>query len=182
LNSPIGFKKNFFKAGTGRENPWRKFTQIYNRQNGKVKSTLTYLVGFDQREYITAAYVNSVKNIFYNGTNGQVKGVTIQPGKLALQFTPTQIPGTKGFCRLNIVPVSISARSSDYLPDELKNNEKIIFNSAGFNIEISEGDFILIGPEKFIDHQHTLPGLLFCRQSPEPKFRMFLILCKEIKI
>ncbi len=68
------------------------------------------------------------------------------------------------------------------------------FTSVGFGLKMGPGDLVVLGPEKYIDHQITLGGLFFSRpqgslffsrterKPPErkPAVRIFLLLCTSI--
>lgn len=181
LNSNTDFKKNRFRAGLGRKKAWRKLNRLYERSGGEVKSSLSYLLNFDQPNYISAVSMDSRKDIFYH-SEGKLKGVTIGRGNLGFRITASQIPGMKNFCRLSIVPAFPERDSETPSESEFDVSDDVVFNPAGFNVKISPGDFILIGPREYVSHQYTLPAVLFCKQKPEPAFRIFLILCKQINI
>lgn len=182
LNSPAGFKKNLFRAGLGREKAWRRLNRIYTEFGGEVISSLSYLINLDQPNYIPATFMDSQKDVFYYSSEDNLKGVTIGRGNLSFQITASQIPDTKSFCRLSVVPAFPQRNSGNPSVSEFDISDDVIFSSVGFHIRISPGDFILIGPREYIPHQYTLPAVLFCSQKPEPVVRIFLILCKQINL
>lgn len=189
LNSTTGFKENLFQAGLGQKQTWEKLNQVYKKANAEVKSSMSYIINFDQPNYIPAARIDPAKKLYYHQADGNLKKAVIKNSELTFRITARRIANRKGFCRLYIVPAFRNKTSENRFESFLKEgsgNQGNIFNdsvfeSTAFNVEISRGDFILIGPEKFVPHQYTLPAVLFCSQQPKPVFRIFLILCKQIK-
>ena len=68
------------------------------------------------------------------------------------------------------------------------------FSSAGFGLKMSPGDFVVLGPDKYISDRSTLGGLFFSkpegslffdktkRKMPKhkPAVRVFVLVCTGI--
>jgi len=56
----------------------------------------------------------------------------------------------------------------------------IVFDSVGFNLRMSPGEFFLLGPEKYVSGEASLAGLFFNRAGQEPVVRIILFVCIRV--
>jgi len=82
---------------------------------------------------------------------------------------------------VDVQPVfSLPVRSSIPQLAAREKSGEFLFTSAGFKLKMSPGDFVILGPQKYISHQITLGGLSFSRPEPKPVVRVFLFVCTGI--
>jgi len=181
FNDYDAFSANLFSVGFGEVQMWGKIADLLRAAGGKRVRTVTLLLSDGQAETIAIAGLGSEQTIFYISTDGSMEGVTIGPGTLALRIKAGKIPGSRGVCNVDIQPVfSSPIRSS--IP-QLAAREKlgdVLFDTAGFRLKMSPGNFVFLGPEKYSSEHITLAGLFFSRPGPMPVVRTFLFVCSRI--
>jgi hypothetical protein len=181
LNDADAFKANFFSAGFGQVQMWDKIRDLLFAANAKKTETTSLLLSDGHTSDIVVAELDSEQTIFYISTSGSMEGTTIGPGILALRIKAEKVPGSRGVCEVDAKPVFPSPIRTQ-IP-RLAPREKFgefLFTSAGFKLKMSPGDFVILGPEKYISHQITLGSLFFSRPKPKPVVRVFLFVCTGI--
>lgn len=172
FNDYNAFKANSFSVGFGQRRMLNKIADsLYNADAKKVK-TVSLLLPDGQDKDLAIKRLDNEQTIFYISTAGSMEGATVGPGKLALRIKAEKIPGSRGVCDVDTKPVfssPIRKKSSDFL-----------FTPLGFKLKMSPGDFVFLGPQKFISHQITLDSLFFSRPKPKPVIRAYLIVCTGI--
>jgi len=181
FNDYDAFCANSFLVGFGQLQMWNKIANILRDAGGKRMETVSLLLPDGQSNDFTIARLDNEQTIFYSSTTGSMEGVTIGPGKLALRIEVEKIPGSRGVCKVNAQPVFPSPIRSQVpqLAARAKSAESL-FTSAGFGLKMSPGDFVFLGPEKYIGHQITLGSLFFSRPGLKPSVRTFLLVCTRI--
>lgn len=181
LNDADAFKANSFLVGFGQVQMWDKIRDLLFAADAKKTETTSLLLSDGQAGDLTVAELDNEQTIFYISTAGSMEGTTIGPGNLALRIKPEKIPGSRGICEVDIKPVfpSLIRTSIPQLAAREKSGE-FLFTSAGFKLKMNPGDFVLLGPQKYISHQITLGGLFFSRPEPKPVVRVFLFVCTGI--
>ncbi|MHC4637806.1 MAG: hypothetical protein ACYTBP_04075 [Planctomycetota bacterium] len=174
------FRANYFQAGLGRETHWIEFGRIFQESKSKklLSSTMMFFDGRPDNFEIRPIY--GTQSIYYS-VGESMNTTKIGPGVLGLQLVPQKIPGAKGICTLTSVPKFASpiASSIPQLQKRLQEKE-VTFTDSAFSVKLSPGEFIILGPEKYIDNQTTLGGMLFSRPLPEPCVRLYVIVCTSI--
>jgi hypothetical protein len=181
FNNYDAFLANSFFASFGQTQMWNKIADILRIAGSKKIETVSLLLPDGETNDFTIARLDKEQTIFYTSSAGALEGATIGPGKLALRIKVEKIPGSRGVCRVDALPVFPSPITSlvPQLAERAKSAE-FLFTSAGFSLKMSPGDFVLLGPEKYIGHQITLGSLFFSRPIPKPAVRMFLLVCTRI--
>lgn len=181
FNDYDAFCANSFLVGFGQIQMWDKIANILRNAGGKKIETVSLLLLDGQTNDFTIARLDKEQTIFYISSAGSMEGATIGPGKLALRIKVEKIPGSRGVCKVNAQPVFPSPIRSPIpqLAARTKSAE-FLFTSAGFSLKMSPGDFVFLGPEKYIGHQITLGSLFFSRPGRKPSVRMFLLFCTKI--
>jgi hypothetical protein len=181
FNDYDAFKANSFLVGFGQIQMWNTIANVLRDAGSKHIETVSLLLPDGETSDFTITRLNKEQTIFYISTTGSMEGATIGPGKLALRIKVEKIPGSRGVCKVNAQPVFPSPITSPIpqLAAQAKSAE-FLFTSAGFCLKMSPGDFVLLGPEKYIGHQITLGSLFFSRPKPKPTVRMFLLICTRI--
>jgi hypothetical protein len=181
FNDYDAFKANSFSIGFGQIEMWSTIANVLRDAGSKHIETVSLLLPDGETSDFTIARLNKEQTIFYTSTTDSMEGATVGPGKLALRIKVEKIPGSRGVCNVNALPVFPSPITSPVpqLEAQAKAAE-FLFTPAGFHLKMSPGDFVLLGPDKYIKHQITLGSLFFSRPKPEPTVRMFLIICTRI--
>jgi hypothetical protein len=181
FNDYDAFCANSFLVGFGQIQMWDTIASVLRDAGGKKIETVSLLLPDGETNDFTIARLDKEQTIFYISSAGPMEGTTIGPGRLALRIKVEKIPGSRGVCQVNAQPVFPSPITSSIpqLAAQAKSAE-FLFTSAGFGLKMSPGDFVLLGPEKYISHQITLGSLFFSRPGPKPTVRMFLLVCTRI--
>jgi hypothetical protein len=134
-----------------------------------------------QANDLEVAQLKSKKTIFYTCDEHTTDAVTIGPGQVVLRLKAEKIPGARGVCRIEAEPV-FTPPFVTAIPQlaDLEKEKVFHFTSLGLELKMSPGDFILLGPEKFIKSQITLGGLFFSPPGFRPMARIYLIVCNRI--
>lgn len=181
FNDYDAFCANSFSVGFGQIQMWNTIANVLRGAGSEHIETVSLLLPDGETNDFTIARLNKEQTVFYISSASSMEGATIGPGKLALRIKVEKIPGSRGVCLVNAQPVFTPPIQSPIpqLAERAKAAE-FLFTSAGFGLKMSPGDFVLLGPKKYIGHQITLGSLFFSRPKPKPAVRMFLLLCTRI--
>lgn len=181
FNDYDAFCANSFRVGFGQVQIWNVIANVLRDAGGKQVEKVALLLPDSQTKDFTIAKLKKKQDIFYITSSGSMEGVTLGPGKLALRIKVEKIPGSRGVCKVNAQPAFPSLRQSP-IPQlaEREKSSEFLFTTAGFELKMSPGDFILLGPEKYIGHQISLGSLFFSRPGRRPVVRIFLLICTRI--
>lgn len=181
FNDYSAFGANSFSAGFGQNLMWNEIADSLNAAGAKRAKTVSLLIPDGQANNITIARLRNEQTIFYTSTVGSTKGATIGPGTLTLRIKAEKPPGSREVCKMSALPLfSSPTRRSFAQSAPRKDSGDFLFNAAGFELKMSPGDFVFLGPEKYIGNQITLAGLFFSRPEPRPTVRTYLIVCTRI--
>jgi hypothetical protein len=175
------FAANSFAVGFGQLDMWSTIADMLRSARGEKAEKISVLLTDDRPDDIVIGKLGSRRTIFYAAKSGSTEAATAGPGKIALRVKAQKIPGSRGVCTFDAVPV-FSPPLSSSLPQlaEVKKAGEIVFTSCRFRAKMSPGDFILLGPQKHINRQVTLGGLLFSRTRRGPIVRTYLFVCNRI--
>jgi hypothetical protein len=181
FNDYDAFKANSFSAGFGQIEMWNTIANVLLAAGCKHVETVALLLPDGETSDFTIAKLNKEQTVFYTSSAGSLEGATVGPGKLALRIKVEKIPGERGVCKVDVLPVFTSPTTSPIpqLAAQAKSNE-FLFTPAGFCLKMSPADFVLLGPEKYISHKITLGSLFFSRPGRKPSVEMFLLVCTGI--
>ena len=175
------FQANALLAGFGLPGMWERVGQklIQGRAQRLMAGAL---IIFDETgEDIAAVPINYEQTIFYNDAQNNVVGRSLSDGALVWNIRARPISSVKGVAQVQIEPVF--RRSVDMALIQL--GEKIApgdneFAFAGFELNMSLGEFVLFGPSEYQSDQITLSSLFFTLQKDEPVIRLYLIVCTGV--
>jgi hypothetical protein len=181
FNNYDAFRANSFSAGFGQISMWNTIATVLRNAGGEHTETVSLLLFDGETKDFTITRLNEEQTVFYIASGGSTEGVTIGPGKIALRIKAYKIPGERGVCVLKAMPVfTLSLQSAVPQLAEHAKSQEFLFKSAELFLKMSPGDFVLLGPEKYIGHQITLGSLFFSAPKPKPIVRMFLLICTRI--
>jgi len=176
FNNQNAFGANLFSAGFGSGSTWDKVGQAL-RSGGarKIRKVSLYLFEAQANDVIISR-VYGKESVFYLAGQGRREQITVGPGRFVLRLKAEGIAGARGVCRVSVVPVfSPSAESSiPQLAERIKAGEAA-FEAVGFELRMGPGDFVFLGPMKYVSPQAGLCGRFFSRDDDEPAVRAYLI-------
>jgi hypothetical protein len=195
FNNPDAFSESSFKVGFGQIPMWSTVANSLRSVDGIQAGTVSLLIPDRQSNDFAIAALGREQTVFYISNKGTMEGAKFGRGRLGLRIQAEKIPGSRGVCKVSVLPVFSSPKRSliPLLSARGKKGE-FLFEPAGFRLNISPGDFVLLGPEKYDSGQKTLSSLLFSkpegslffneleRKPPELReaVRLFLVVCTAI--
>lgn len=181
FNDYDAFKANSFSIGFGQIQMWNTIANVLRDAGSKHIETVSLLLPDGETNDFTITKLNKEQTVFYTSSGGSLEGATVGRGRLALRIKVKKIPSSRGVCSVSTQPVFVPPVTSPIpqLAEREKANE-FLFTSVGFHLKMGPGDFVLLGPQKYIGNQITLGSLFFSRPGPKPSVRMFLLVCTRI--
>lgn len=195
FNDAGAFGGNLFIAGFGQVPMWGIIADLLRSVDGIQAGTVSLLLPDGQSNDVAIAVLGSEQTVFYVSKNVLMKKVKLGPGQISLRIQAEKMPGSRGVCRVSVLPVFSPPRriSIPLLASRDKSGE-FPFTSAGFNLSMSIGDFVLIGPDEYDGSQTSLGSLILSkpegslffneleRKAPElkPSVRLFLLVCTGV--
>jgi len=190
------FSANSFAIRLGQIPMWNRIHDLLLAAGGQKITEVSLLLADGGAETIAITGLDSPRTIFFTSRRGSREGANVGSGILALRVRAEKIPGSRGVCNVNACPVFSLPIMSGSIP-QLAARAKLRefpFSSAAFGLQMSPGDFVLLGPKKYVSDQTTLGGLFFSkpegslffgateRKGPEhkPAIRIFLLVCTGI--
>lgn len=181
FNNYDAFRENSFLVGFGQIQMWNEVADVLRNSGARKGETVSLVLPDGQTNDFTVAALHGNQTVFYVSSAGSMEDVTVGPGKIVLRIKVKKIPGERGVCKVNAQPVFTLPIQTPIpqLTAQAKSAE-FHFTSAGFDLKMSPSDFILLGPERYIENQITLDGLFFSRPGRIPTVKVFLFVCTRI--
>jgi len=195
FNDYNAFGSNSFSVGFGQRLMWNRVVDLLLGAGAKKAQTISLLLPPSRANDVNVTRLYGQQTVFYASTEGSMEGADIGPGKLVLRIKAEKIPGFRGVCGVNVLPVFTSPMRG-LIPRSADGGKpgEFVFGSAGFGLRMGPGDFILLGPQEYSSNQITLGSLFFSkpkgslffneaeRKPPErkPAVRLFLLVCTGI--
>jgi hypothetical protein len=196
FNNPNAFSANLFSVCFGQIPMWKQVVDLLLATGGQKITTASLLLADGLSESIVVSGIDSPRTIFFISIGGTREGANVGPGILALRIKAEKIPGLRGVCNVDAFPVFSPPITGSSIPQlaAMTKRREFLFNSAAFGLRMSPGDFVFLGPEKYIDDQTALGGIFFNKpegslffratehKGPEqkPAVRVFLLVCTGI--
>ena len=181
FNNYSAFTSNSFVVGFGQLPMWSEIRQMLLDSGGRKTETVSILIPDGQFDTLEIVRLDNEQTIFYTSNQNALESVTIGPGTLGLSLKSERIPGSRGIRQISVKPLFKPLLTSR-IPQLARFEElgRFSFGSAGFTLKMGPGDFIFLGPEKYIEHQKSLGSLLFSIPRKKPMVRIFLFVCSNI--
>ena len=114
-------------------------------------------------ETIAVVPIESPRTIFYTAITGSKEGVNVGQGILGLRIKIQKVPSLRGVCNFTAYPIYSPPTLKSTIPllDTRAQRREFPFSSVAFGLRMGPGDFILLGPKKYVDDQTALGGLFF---------------------
>ena len=171
------FRASSFLAGFGQIKVWNEVAGLLDAAGARKVNTVSLLLLPGQNGDVAVAGLYREQEVYFS-RRGSMEGVTVGPGRLVLRIGADRIGGSRGVCSVTVVPV-LSRPGRTYLGAGEKWGD-FVFDSVGFRLKMSPGDFVFLGPEKYCSDRVNLGSLFFSRPGPVPVVRAFLLLCTGV--
>jgi len=168
------FEANGFFTGFGQSGMWNEISARLARAGARNAGTSRLIVFDDKGDDIIFNTLATEHNIFYTNSEGKLVGTTLGNGRLGWRIKARPIAQLRGACEVKLEPVFKSLVSNNIarLLGREESNE-IVFDIAEFELTMSSGDFVLIGPSQSRLAGITLGSLFFTSRGdfafPIPK-------------
>jgi hypothetical protein len=195
FTNPEVFNANLFCVRFGQIQIWNQVRDMLVLLNAQKIVTISVMLISGQTSDIAVTGLNESQSVSYIFTDGSRQKATIGPGIVVLRLKAEKIPDMRGRCKLIANPV-FTLPISGTIPTLAARTKarEFYFNSVAFALEMSPGDFVILGPKKYTSDVTTLSGLFFNNpkgrlffdeyelKTPERKstVRIFLIVCTNI--
>ena len=156
------FKANGFEVGFGYNRMWESVATSLRQLEARKVTTKDILI-FDDADYdIAIAGTDSQEKIPYITNNRMIAKVDLEAGKLIWRIKARVLPQRRATINARILPVFSKAEQNRFakLLGKQSDNETV-FSFAGFGLNMSEEDFVIIGPGRYNQEQKTLSSLFF---------------------
>jgi hypothetical protein len=176
FNNYDAFRANSFMVGFGQDPLLNEVVGVLDGGGGRRVQTVSLLVPDGYINDVSVSGVPGERSVFYTAVDGSMKGVTVGPGRIALRLGGGILPGLRGLCEVGVEAVFVSGRRGATAQGPV--GERLVehvFGSAGFHLKMSPGDFLFLGPEKYITDDVSLASHFFSRAGPDPRIKMFLL-------
>ena len=189
------FRANSFVVRFGQAPMWNQMLDLLCAADGQKVITVKLLLADSQDGAVVVARLNTKQEVLYISSGGLTDKTTIGPGILSLRVRAQKTPGSRDMCSIIAEP-AFSLPINGSVPDlaERAQRHEFIFAPLAFGLKMSPGDFVLLGPERYISDQGTLGGLFFSEpkgslffgenelKPPElkPAVRVFILVCTSI--
>ena len=195
FNNYDALKDNLFSVRYGQIEMWNKTLDSLRAADGQKMVKVSLLLPDGQPSDLAVTGLNSQRTISYVSSDGSRESAPVGPGVIVLRIKAEKIPDARGVCDVVAYPVfSPPIRSSVPQLAARARLREFYFGCAGFGVKMSPGDFVVLGPEKYLSDQTALGGLFFSnpqgsmffskteRKPPQlkPAVRIFLLVCTGI--
>jgi hypothetical protein len=164
FNSFKAFRDNSFLIGFGQMKVWGRINDELIAAGGQKITTISLMLEDNQPDDLTITELSTPRNISFIASDGSDQRANIGPGNLVLRIKAEKIPESRDGCKLTVYPVFTVPLGSpiEELNARLKARE-FAFSSAAFSLNMGIGDFVVLGPERYLNVPSTLDGLLFSK-------------------
>lgn len=187
-NDPDVFAANLFQFGFGEQQMWHTIATLLESADTIVERRTKIKLDFGQFDELVVDRIDTKMNLFYLRSNLEIEPFHIDRGQFVFKVTASPEPGIRGICRLQATPVYMPFR----LPDKPEAKEDISIESLGFAVNMSPGDFFILGPkpdfatvlqnetaETGATGEKSIAHFLFT-DPQKSKIRLFAVFCTGI--
>ena len=158
------FRANGFNAAFGYNKMWDPAASRLRQLNAKRIMTKNIFIFDDDGHDIVIAGTNNPQTMLYISKERIITIANLDSGQFIWRIKAKIIPQRRGTAGVTIMPVF----KNNYQPKFTKLIEGVkpgetVFGSAGFGLNMSNEDFILIGPGRYNSEQATLCNSFFAR-------------------
>ena len=181
INNPNVFAKNNFAVGFNQAKIMDRLNEIFSKTNSRRLRNISILIPADQQNQIYAKKIFKKQNIYYRPEDDTTEAIAAGPGDIILELKVRVIETQRGICRLYAQPAFLPPLIDTIAElSEDQDNNKFDFPAIGFNVNMSQGDLIVLTPVEYLDHQSSLGSLFFCDNKPTGVQRIYVIICSRV--
>jgi hypothetical protein len=178
LAAPSAFAENSFQVVFGEPQMWPRTAALLESAGAGLAGKTKLFLDYGQTDEFVITQINSEAHITYLTPDSAIESLTARPGRLVLRVMVSPAAAARGLCDFNAVPVLIPDVS--HTPtDAPPKIEDVVFENLGFTVEISPGDFFLLGPVMYPASANSL-GSLFFTTAKYKKIRVYAVFCSGI--
>ena len=174
------FSSNSFQVGLGRVAMLKAINKAIQEAKGKMVNKLTLLIPEGESEDMEAVFLEKPQSVFYVSTDGSMTGNTLGPGNIVMRLLAKDTPSLTGTSNVQFSiifrPPTTALNTLEALPER----GEYLFTPVLFNVGMSLGDLIVLGPEKLSNDPSTLDGLFFGEKEDASLFRLYVVLCTGV--
>jgi hypothetical protein len=148
LVNPAASSANDFKLVFGEIQMWQKTADLLDSAGAALIERNRLILDYGQIQNFIITKIKSETKMSYLTPDLTIETLTAQPGRFVLRLSISQVPGERGVCRLNAIPVLIPAIPQDANEQPQKIEEKF-FDALAFTVEMSPSDFLIMGPASY---------------------------------
>lgn len=180
FNNRRFFSNNFFSVGYGQIDIWNSIADRLRAAQCRqtLKTSILLMDGHEDR--IVLGDLKRQQTIVKIRSDNSAQSVTLGPGQVVIQITAKNIDGKRGVCNMAITPAFYSP-VANMIPalKKIEKAKRIFFDTAGFDVDMGPGDFIIFGPKKSVAATATLAGLMFSSGKSETT-KIYMIICTNV--
>jgi len=161
------FSADSFAAGFGQRRHWPRVAELLYSAEAKKAQTISLILVPGQDNDVFIARLFRRESITYTSGEGVTKQANVGPGELVLRMRAEKIPGLRGLCSLGLEPVFVAP-----LPGPAQElaarlgTEDFEFDSTALSLKMAPGDFLLLGPKRYVEDRTRLASYFFNRSRP----------------
>jgi hypothetical protein len=189
------FRANSFFVRFGQAPVWNQVLDSLRAADGQKVVTVKLLLADGQHNDVIVTRLGSKQDVLYVSRSGLTDKASVGPGLLCLRVEADKVAGSRDVCKIVAEPVfSLPTDSSIPGMAEQAQRHEFVFAPLAFGLKMSPGDFVLLGPERYVSDQKALTGLLFSeperslffggtgikRAELKPAVRIFILVCAGI--
>ncbi len=195
MNSYNAFSNNSFRVKFGRMEIWDRIQELLTEAGGQQAATTSLVVPDNDTTDLPIANLLVARRITFVGNNLSKQVVNVGPGVLTLRLRAEPIPGARGIRKIIAYPVHTLPVAGTIPELQLQaRRQEFYFAPAAFALQMSPGDFVVLGPDEYSGERITLGGLFFnnpegtlffnpSKRTPpqhKPAVRVYILLCTGI--
>lgn len=173
LTNRDAFGANGWAAGFGNEGKWADFQKFFKQAGCRKASTTLMMITPEQADYVYVSKLSAKTDIYYYSGKGIVESVSVGIGKAGFKVEVNKIPSARGLAALSITPFYEADFSG-------LNKNQTMFSPMKFDVDLSQGEFVLLRPVLYDAEPSRLSGLFFNQPGRIPEAKIYLISCRRI--
>ncbi len=177
LANPAASSANDFKLVFGEIQMWQRTAALLESAGAALIERTRLLLDYGQFRDFRITQITSETKVSYLTSDLTIETLTVQSGRLVLRLNVSLMPGERGVCSFNAIPILIPAVPQDANEVPQKIEEKV-FDDLTFTLEMSPSDFFLIGPARYTG-TNSLGNLVFTTTQGR-KIRLYTVFCSGI--
>lgn len=164
------FRANGFRVAKGRAHDLSWVIGKLRQAQGQRVDTITLMLTDDLEDDIQVRPVSSPRSLRFTAMDGSQQDTTVASGVFCWRVKAKKIGPSGVVAQFTAFPFfKIPVPEAIEELAELAKSRQIAFLAAAFTTRLTEGDLIVLGPERYYGDQSTLGGLLL----ENPRGRLF---------